>query len=590
MTQVLASVESEADEAQTVPSKTKPSRAGRWRSWWAARTPSILAVLTALMGLLNVWSAVTPGLHDRMRILWDVLPFEVRRGSHLTAALAGFALGLLSLGLARRKSVAWALALAALLTSAIAHGLKGLDYEEATCALLLAAWLWASRPHFHARSDAPSVRRGLQVLAAAFAFTLFYGALGFYLLDAHFKVRFSVGAALAQTVTMFTQFYDPGLQPATRFGARFADSIYIVAAGTFAYAATQLARPVLSRHAPAASDFERARGIVERYGRTAFAFCALLGDKTFWFSPGGSVVPYALVGRVAVAMGDPIGPSQDQGPSIAGFCAFCRGNDWRPAFYEVYEDNLPAHHEAGLEVLRIAHEAVLDLKAWSLDGKTGKNARNILNSMRKGGYEARLHLPPLSPGLVGELREVSDQWLASVHGSEKGFSLGWFDAEAIHSQPVMAVHNPEGGVLAFANLVSCYTLNESTIDLMRRREEIPKSTMEFLFLSLFEWAKGQGFDTFNLGPSPFAMVGEHSEDPTAERAIHFLYEHVNQFYNFKGLHAFKEKFHPLWRPLYLSYEGRAGLPLVASAIVRADSGQPGWFAFLRSLRGEREGA
>ncbi|HEY9606509.1 MAG TPA: phosphatidylglycerol lysyltransferase domain-containing protein, partial [Allocoleopsis sp.] len=57
-----------------------------------------------------------------------------------------------------------------------------------------------------------------------------------------------------------------------------------------------------------------------------------------------------------------------------------------------------------------------------------------------------------------------------------------------------------------------------------------------------------------------------------EKALHYLYEHLNQFYNFKGLQAYKEKFHPRWEPRYLIYPRRAALLDVIVALIRADSG------------------
>ena len=96
--------------------------------------------------------------------------------------------------------------------------------------------------------------------------------------------------------------------------------------------------------------------------------------------------------------------------------------------------------------------------------------------------------------------------------------------------------------------------------------------MDFLFVSLLEWAKTQGYASFNLGLSGLAGIGEHPTDPSLERALHYVYEHVNQFYNFKGLHEFKAKFDPLWSPRYLIYPGMSSLPAVTIAMMRADAG------------------
>ena len=100
--------------------------------------------------------------------------------------------------------------------------------------------------------------------------------------------------------------------------------------------------------------------------------------------------------------------------------------------------------------------------------------------------------------------------------------------------------------------------------------------MDFLFVSLIDWARQQGYDTFNLGLSSLSGVGEHPGDPALERVMHFVFEHVNQFYNFKGLHEFKEKFHPQWSPRYLIYPGASDLPAVWMAVVQANSGISGF--------------
>ncbi len=111
-------------------------------------------------------------------------------------------------------------------------------------------------------------------------------------------------------------------------------------------------------------------------------------------------------------------------------------------------------------------------------------------------------------------------------------------------------------------------------------------TMEFLFVSLFRWASAQGYLAFNLGLSSLAGLGEQPGDPTIERVMHWIYEHVNQFYNFKGLHEFKVKFHPDWSRRYLIYAGAANLVQSWVAVVQANSGRPA--LFLGLFRRKRE--
>ena len=545
---------------------------------WLVRIP---ALLTGFMGIVNVLSALTPALRNRPPLIRSLVPLEIRHGGHLTATLAGFALLLLARGLWRRKRIAWLLTLIILGISAASHLVKGLDYEEAILAAALALWLVVLRPHFHARSDPPSIWQGVQTLAAALVFTLAYGVAGFYLLDRHFSVNFSLAAAVRQTIVMFTQFYDPGLEPITGFGRYFAGSIYGVGAVTLGYALLMIFRPVLIRQPATVAERARAEAIVEAYGRSPLARLTLLGDKSYYFSPGGSLVAYVVEGRIAVALGDPIGPTEDVMATLAGFKAFCIQNDWQPAFYQALPDYLEQYRAAGFDILCIGQEAIVDLSTFTLEGKANKGLRAAVNRFNKLGYCAELHPPPLSDSLLHELRAVSDEWLALVKGTEKRFSLGWFDDDYIRHSPVMTVRLPGGAVSAFANIVSEYQCNEITIDLMRHRSGVENGIMDFLFVSLFEWARAQGYATFNLGLSSLAGVGEASDDPVIERALHYIYEHINQFYNFKGLHAYKAKLHPEWSPRYLVYPGAASLPAVVIALIQADSGSGFLWGYLK---------
>jgi len=104
--------------------------------------------------------------------------------------------------------------------------------------------------------------------------------------------------------------------------------------------------------------------------------------------------------------------------------------------------------------------------------------------------------------------------------------------------------------------------------------------MEFLFAKMLQWAKEKGYDSFSLGLSAIVGVGEKQSDPRVEQALHTIAEYVSRFYNFKGLHDFKEKFHPRWEPRYLVYPGPASLPLVLTTLLRVHSGNNFLWKFL----------
>lgn len=56
---------------------------------------------------------------------------------------------------------------------------------------------------------------------------------------------------------------------------------------------------------------------------------------------------------------------------------------------------------------------------------------------------------------------MSGEGLAEQRGAEKRLALGWFDPAYLQISPVTAVLSSEGGVTAFANVVSEYRARRS---------------------------------------------------------------------------------------------------------------------------------
>ena len=534
----------------------------------------VTAALVAAMGVINLISAVTPGLPDRVVWLQDLFPIELRHSAHLFTALSGFALLILASGLLRRKRVAWLLALGILLVSVVLNLVKGLDIEESLFAGALLVLLVGTRQAYTARSDAPSIAQGARALLASGLFTLAYGIAGFVLLDHAYGIPFDVPAAAQQTLKMFLAQDKAGLIPSSPFASFFADSIELVGATTLLYALWMLLRPMLLRGEPASvAERQQARAIVSTHGKSSLAPFTLLNDKAYFFSRSGqSVLAYVPKGRGAVVLGDPIGLPAEAAELIQDFQVFCQRNDWLPGFYQTQPDLLDLYHQLGFRSLKIGEEAVVDLKNFSISGKASQDLRTSRNKLTKLGHRIDFISPPLDLALLAELRDVSDEWLQLMKGSEKKFSVGWFDDEYVRDCQVAVVRAPDGSISAFANLLSTPVMSGLTIDLMRHRASMVHGTMDFLFLSLFEYGKQHGYERFYLGLSALSGVGEKPASGRMEKVIHYLYGHLNQFYNFKGLHAYKDKFRPLWEPRYLVFTNYASLMQIVVALIRADSG------------------
>ena len=223
-------------------------------------------------------------------------------------------------------------------------------------------------------------------------------------------------------------------------------------------------------------------------------------------------------------------------------------------------------------LVKIGEEGIVDLNTFTTQGKPGRNLRNSLNRFSKLGYQVKFTQPPIADELLAKLKVISDRWLEEMQGSEKQFSLGWFDYNYLRNCEIVTVESQEGEIVAFANIVPEYQRNEATIDLMRKFNNTEHGVMEFLFVSLFQHYKELNYDGFNLGLSALSGLKEDRQAPRLEAGLDYLYEHLNRFYNFQGLHGFKDKFNPRWESRYLIYPSLTALPDVVVALVRADSG------------------
>ena len=539
----------------------------------------IVTLLTALVGILNLLSAVTPGIPSRVAILQEIYPFEVRVGSHIFAAMSGFILLTLASRLWRRKRVAWWLTIGLLIISILSNVLKGLDVEETIPAIILLILLLVLRKQFTALSDRPSIAQGVRVLMGALLFTLAYGTMGFFLMEKQYTTQFDLLQAISQTLAIFFTADNAGLKPTTHFGEFFITSLYIIAASSLTSAVWMFLRPVILKVGGTESERQRARAIIEQYGSSSLAHFCLLPDKNYYFSPSGkTVIAHVPKGRGAIALGDPIGTPEDLKNAIIGYRDFCELNDWYPAFYQTLPRNLDLYRTLGFKTVKIGEEAIVDLHSFTTQGKAGRNLRNALNRFNKLGYNTKFYPSPIADELLDKLKIISDEWLNHMQGSEKQFSLGWFDYDYLQTCEIATVESQDGDIIAFTNIVPEYQLNEITIDLMRKLERAEHGIMEFLFISLFQHYKELNYDSFNLGLSALSGLKDNPES-RLEKGLDYLYKHLNRFYNFQGLYKFKDKFNPRWEPRYLIYPSLTALPDVVVALVRADSGDRLWDYF-----------
>ncbi len=539
----------------------RPRSDRRWR--WAG------AVAVATVGVTDLTLAAAVARPARLGFLGLDAGLSLVVGARYLLVVSGLAALLVGPAMRRGKRNAWWLALAATVASVPGHHLNEADAVGLVVSAAATAVLVAGRSAFTARSDPALARRGLQTLLAGGAATFAYGTIGLYLLDSQFRAATTFVESAEEALRLLFLLPLATVEPVTRHGRWFLESVRFAALGVAMVGAAQLVATVVRRPGHRPEDRAQVTALLERWATTSLAGFQLLDDKS-WFlaTDGDAFVGYKVVGTTAVALGGPIGSPASRPRALADWVAFCQGNGWTPALHQVTAHDRDLAAGAGLRALKIGEEAVIELTAWDLADRRHRHLRQALRRVERAGAEV-VELPtPLDDATVAELRAVSDAWLHSAGHRERTFTVGRFDPEALRNTPVLALRETAAPhrILAFVNVLRSYRGTDGNFDLMRRRPDAPNGAMDVLFVALIDRFRAEGLTGMNLGLAPLSGL-----DGTglADRALRLLYERGGAAFNYEGLRRYKEKWEPRWEPRYVLYRTETDLLAVAAAITRA---------------------
>ncbi len=519
---------------------------GRWLSTLA---PTVFSLLVLLAGAILLFSGATPAIGTRLNWVNNFLPLPLMEISHFLGSLVGTGLIFLGIGLQRRQDSAYRLSLALLTAGIVLSLIKGFDYEEAIILLLMLLALLPNRRYFYRRGALTSqpftftwVAAILIILSCSLWLTIFSSKHVFYSHELWWQFTLSgdvprmmralVGAMIFAMVFALRRLLHPP-------------------------------RPVPAVPLPA--ELERALPIIRNSPETV-AYLALLEDKNLLFSDSGnSFIMYGTEGRSWVAMGDPIGRGEDKSELAWKFREMSDRHAGWTVFYEVGRKDLHIYVDLGLTLLKLGEEARVPLKQVALEGKANKWFRYITHHLEEEGYRMEVVPAESVTPLLPQLRVLSDQWLKKKNTREKGFSLGFFKESYLLQFPLALVRR-ENRIVAFANIWPGAGQQELSVDLMRFSDEAPDGAMDYLFIQLMLWGQAHGYHWFNLGMAPFSGFETHPLAPLWNKLGSFLYQHGEQFYNFRGIRQYKEKFRPVWESRYLAAPVGMSLPRILANI------------------------
>ena len=210
----------------------------------------------------------------------------------------------------------------------------------------------------------------------------------------------------------------------------------------------------------------------------------------------------------------------------------------------------------GYAVVRMAREAVLNPQSFTQAGGDKARLRRKLAHARKAGVVV-MPVAGLDPV---EADAVVTDWTA-VHGRERGFSMGRWQADYVAGQRVIAARSAAGVLLAFVTFHA--GAQDWTLDLVRFRPGTPDGTTYAMILCALDLARAEGVTRLSLAAVPepgFGLPG-----PLGRGLARLMARRT-------GLGQFKAAFAPQWQDCYAAAPSRLGLVLggveVALAVLR----------------------
>jgi lysyl-tRNA synthetase class 2 len=533
-------------------------------------TPSLAAIAAALVGAINVASALTPNIRWRGHLLLDFEPVEAMRLLHAFALPTGTALLLVAPYLFKRRRRAWQVAVVLMLALGLLDVFKGLDFEEAAITWLCAALLISGRPAFTVDHDALTPRSAVWRVPLLGAFGLALAGAAAWASEGHP----SLGSVARETGDLLR--WQAG--PLTLHHMPLAAIVHAIELGTLAAMAYAVFRPLAGPALPGSASRDAAAALVRAHGADTLSFFKLRADKHYFFSGDRSAfVGYRVENGVLLLSGDPVGPEGALADLLAEVRAFAELRGLRMGAVGASERLRPVYERLGLHTLYLGDEAIIDIHAFSLEGRPIRKVRQSVSRLQKAGYSAELQA-------VAELDQAATEAVEGVlergrEGTpERGFSMTMDSIRSEHDADTLVLlardeSDPARPIRGVLHFVPCYGRSAMSLSFMRRDPGTPNGLTEFMVVKAIERLRERGVGEVSLNFAAFARW-LHSPQCLAERALGKLIALGNPFFQIESLYRFNAKFFPRWEPRYLVYEGALGLPRASLAAMWAEGQLP----------------
>ena len=138
------------------------------------------------------------------------------------------------------------------------------------------------------------------------------------------------------------------------------------------------------------------------------------GDKAIFRFENRGFCLYRTIGPYLVVFADPVVASDDERDDfLNALFAFSAEIDRRPLFYQISLEWIPPLHDRGYAFFKLGEEALVRLDRATLDGARRQNVPAGSSGVPSATVCASgCWRRTRSRARLGELRDISDEWLA----------------------------------------------------------------------------------------------------------------------------------------------------------------------------------
>ena len=263
---------------------------------------------------------------------------------------------------------------------------------------------------------------------------------------------------------------------------------------------------------------DQAGELLRQWGAAPLLYFALLPDKRYLL--GGEAdwgMAYRIVGRHAMALGDPFGDPGRCREAVSAFLDLCRRQGWRPAFYQVTPQHLDLYREAGLrrvEDRRRTRRFACRSFLWRASA-TKTCGMICVGSKRPGSFwKSSARTVAAESSVVAEMEAICRKLAARAPSQGRQLRDGRVRIRtarcSMKAGCFVARDSETGRMLAFATFVPIFGPEQTqgwALDLMRRRADALHGVMDFLIVSAALEFAAEGAARMSLGLSPLAGSG-----------------------------------------------------------------------------------